>query len=393
MNQLSRVSGFAEIMVGAIPKKLSNCKMLAQRITQFEIEEVKKPAIRNLREMFEFIKTAHKGFYCAVCNFDNHPFLLSKQKTMVLSTDFCRQLAKNTISPLLVFEADILKLLNIVTKFLSSCNGQGILNPEAEFPPELVFVEDRVRSRRLRQCLARSNIPGQWLASCMNICQAFHPSKISNYLVPLRVKMQAHIDYMEARLLKLRTEKEGGKKWFDVLTPPTPTIRESKGKDVKEAAPQPTKEVKVDAKAQAVQTTATATATPAKARMLNDKAVAGAATGQATTAKPVTPNLYRLVPGAKVNTAEWAVVYRRNGISLYDEGKASRLEKRLIAKLKRLQLLERMNVTAFNMTNWMIRNVTSYLESPEASFPRELSSVKVWSVVTAFTALMIAILG
>lgn len=379
VNELSKVSQFANQMAGSIPKRLSNCKLLAQRVAQFEVDEVKKQAMKNLYKMKEFLVNAHKGYYCAICNYDNHPFLISKQTTMVLSIDFCRELAKNTISPLLVFEIDILKLLNTVTKYLSSCDGLGVLKADAEFPPELVFLEDRARKRKLAQCLSRANVPGQWLHSCMNICKDFHPTRLSNYLVPLRDKMQVHADYMRRRLSKLATERQVGTKTFGVLTPPTSTLQQSQAKDVKTS---PT------ATPKSAQPAPPQTPTVSKqGRVLN-----ASTTGGQQPAKPATPSLYRLIPGSKTNTADWKIVYRRNGIALHDEGRTARFNTKLISKLKRVLLFERQNITALNMSNWMIRNVTEYLQSPEASLPRGLSSVKVWSAAAALMALLTIIL-
>ena len=53
---------------------MSNCRLLAERITKFQIEDLKSAITKNINDMKEFFETTYKGFYCSLCDYDNHKF-------------------------------------------------------------------------------------------------------------------------------------------------------------------------------------------------------------------------------------------------------------------------------------------------------------------------------
>lgn len=48
-------------------------------------------------DAFEVLKNIRKGFYCYICDFNNHGFIDTKNKTMTLSRSSCEYLASNTV--------------------------------------------------------------------------------------------------------------------------------------------------------------------------------------------------------------------------------------------------------------------------------------------------------
>ena len=53
-------------------KKIANCKVMAQRILNFDIKGVKDALIENTKKMTDFLYDSYKGFYCSICNYENH---------------------------------------------------------------------------------------------------------------------------------------------------------------------------------------------------------------------------------------------------------------------------------------------------------------------------------
>ena len=47
---------------------MSNCKVLAERVSNFQIPELEKIIRINLKKMEDFFYDSYKGFYCAICN-------------------------------------------------------------------------------------------------------------------------------------------------------------------------------------------------------------------------------------------------------------------------------------------------------------------------------------
>ena len=56
-------------------KKIANCKVIAQRIQSFEIDKLLPKIKQNLRKMEDFFYDSYKGFYCSICNYENHKFI------------------------------------------------------------------------------------------------------------------------------------------------------------------------------------------------------------------------------------------------------------------------------------------------------------------------------
>lgn len=63
-------------------KKIANCKVLSQRIINFDIKGIKDALIDNTRRMADFFYQSYKGFYCSICNHDNHQFFDKEKETV-----------------------------------------------------------------------------------------------------------------------------------------------------------------------------------------------------------------------------------------------------------------------------------------------------------------------
>lgn len=389
--QLSKVTTYGESLIEKIPKALSNCKLLAKSVIQFEIEEVKAKALENLRNMSDFFQTVHSGYTCSLCNFDNHAFIDAPNKTMVFSKNFCREIVKKTLPPLLVFQADIVKLLNIITKLLTSCNAEGNLLFKADFPSHLLFIEDKLRSFKLNQCLKFRNNRNLWFKNCRNVCQNFHPAKFSTYFAPHKIQIVKFTRFVKTKLDELKKQGEKVTRSFGVLTVQVPTMAEVKTTAKASAGSSVTSTASLTKpNAQATATTQNNQAKPATgtspqitssqaqpnqpAPAQNTQPTSGTtpqvkppgsrklnvknSQTKSSSTKKISKNIFKLIPGAKVDTSEWKVAFSNRGIDLLVEGESARINERTLKRIKTSLMLERMNITAPNVTDWMAANTT-----------------------------------
>lgn len=75
IEELKFVYEFAQKTVKKLKyKKIANCKELSKRILNFEVTQLEEKIKENLKNMEEFLFYSFKGFYCSICNYQNHKF-------------------------------------------------------------------------------------------------------------------------------------------------------------------------------------------------------------------------------------------------------------------------------------------------------------------------------
>lgn len=75
LEELREVYSYAEGIIKKLKyKKIANCKELAKRVTSFKITMIEKRILENVKKLEEFLYESYKGFYCTICNYENHKF-------------------------------------------------------------------------------------------------------------------------------------------------------------------------------------------------------------------------------------------------------------------------------------------------------------------------------
>lgn len=164
-------------------KKATNCGLIASKVMAYDIGGISNKIQENLLRMKDFFKTSYDGFYCSLCDADNHMFINTTQKNVVFSAQFCRQMVDQTLPVLLLFHVQIVKYLNLVAKFLVSCSYTGDYRVGQEAPPGLLFTVDRAVQRQLYACRDNRNSV-EWLRVCSPICSNFKISEFSTFFEP-----------------------------------------------------------------------------------------------------------------------------------------------------------------------------------------------------------------
>jgi hypothetical protein len=75
--------------------------------------------------MEEFYQTSYKGVYCSICDAKNHKFFDVTAKKIFFSQKFCREIVDHSIHALLYFSHHLPSVMNLVSRFVVSCNSKG----------------------------------------------------------------------------------------------------------------------------------------------------------------------------------------------------------------------------------------------------------------------------
>ena len=206
LTNLIELQKFAKTARMNIVKTVANCKLLADRVLNFELDKIKEQVVQNLMQMKSFFIETYKGFYCSICNYENHRFFDPVKKTINFSEKFCRDIIKQNLGSLLLFHVDIVKMLNLSTKFATSCDFRGEYNLEATYPKEFIFVQPKDIVQSLRGCREHRN-KKDWFSYCSDICQKFTIAEFSEYFEPNIEQISRFNDFIQDKLRQLNDQK------------------------------------------------------------------------------------------------------------------------------------------------------------------------------------------
>ena len=178
-------------------QKISNCNILASRIVKFEVEDIQHKIRANLNNLKSFFEKSFKGFYCGVCNYDNHKFFDLEEKVLKVDDNFCYWTVSHSLSTLLFFYKDIVSYSNIMSQFIMSCSNTGEYRFGMTIPPSLVFIENEDISENLVRC--SDNIESnKWLSHCRFICDKFSIVGLSGFFEPFLDKIELYGKWLKA---------------------------------------------------------------------------------------------------------------------------------------------------------------------------------------------------
>ena len=178
-------------------QEISNCNILAKRIVSFEVDELVKKVRSNLESMKNFFLTSFKGFYCAVCNFDNHKFFDLEEKILKVDDNFCYWTISHSLRVLQFFYNDVGPYSNIMSQFMMSCSNMGEYRFEITIPPVMLFTPNEEVRDNLIRCgdYIETN---KWLPHCKFICDKFSVVGLSGFFEPNIKKMENYGKWLEA---------------------------------------------------------------------------------------------------------------------------------------------------------------------------------------------------
>ena len=180
-------------------KKISNCKELAKRIGNYEIPQLIPQIKKNLRIMRDFMVTSFSGFYCSICDHKNHPYIDTSKRTVTYCDGFCRTLVETSLPNMLFWHVDIVKYINMVTKFMVACDFKGDYESEAMIPKKYIFFQFQEDADKLTDCRDYRNKP-EWMAYCAPVCQHFSMTNLDLFFEPNLQKIKKYIPWLEGKV-------------------------------------------------------------------------------------------------------------------------------------------------------------------------------------------------
>lgn len=232
VNELEKALDIALVVLQSKKfSRLSNCKMMATRMLQFQLGVISPRVSHSMQRMHEFFLTTYTGVGCSVCNAETHSLVDGAKKTITLSEGFCRDLTSNSLHVLLYLHVHYAKFYQLASKFMAQCDHNGNYNEQGAVPAEAAIKIDETKQQELMACREFRN-DGTWLASCGAICEEFNLTKIEETFAP-------HIDAYSAAAKFLG---ERHKAISDAMKPPKPEKKpEEEQGEGEDAAKEPEK--------------------------------------------------------------------------------------------------------------------------------------------------------
>jgi hypothetical protein len=184
----------------------------------------------------------------------------------------------------------MMKYLNLVTKFVTSCDSKGEYNLDAEFPKNFTFFEIAENREMLEACRLNRN-KRDWFSYCKDVCMNFQIYSFSAFFEPNVEEINGYNDFLKNQLQIMSNHQLA-----QALLAP------------KNAAPG-----------------------IGKSRVLSDEPSASKAA------------IYKRGLGPKVDLSQWTVDFRVSGISLFDEGRNSLITDTMYNSVKTILQLAREN--------------------------------------------------
>lgn len=294
-------------------KKIANCKVIAQRIQNFEIDKLLPKIKQNFRKMEDFFYDSYKGFYCAICNYENHKFIEEKRLSVVYSEKFCRDITENTLPSLLFLHVHLNKYANLVSKFLLSCDHKGDYQVDVSIPKKNLFISDEVIEKDLNGCRNERNAKA-WFVYCRPVCEKFKIATFSEYFEPEVKKIKVYTEFLHHKTAEL-THGGKGRVLFNNLIK-----KEEKEKD------NGLKKGRLLGEKQ-------------KQRILMDKDATNAAKDKSKQGL-----IFKSGLQSKIQLEHFKSVFGVDGISLYDDGRNSLFSSAMYNQIKTLLHLEKVSV-------------------------------------------------
>ena len=124
-------------------ERISNCKIYARRILDFEFKNIALRLQTALAETHIFFEKTYSGFYCTLCDAENHKYFRNNTFEIVYSKKFCRDLIFHTFNPLIYFHVHLMKYFNLLLKFTSFCDINGNYATRTISNDDLFFINQK----------------------------------------------------------------------------------------------------------------------------------------------------------------------------------------------------------------------------------------------------------
>lgn len=126
-----------------------------------------------------------------------------QKKTVQFSKKFCRDLIENNLPVLLFFHIRIAKYLNLVSKFVISCDNAGDYSRGKAVDRNQLFTVNPKEAQKLVECKKFRNHKS-WFESCEGVCKKFQLTHYQSYFEPLSSRIDSYVEFLNKYISGLK---------------------------------------------------------------------------------------------------------------------------------------------------------------------------------------------
>ncbi len=176
----------------------TNCQVIAERITKFELTMVLEKVRAALDRMHDFFVTSFEGYWCSICEAKYHAFFDVDKKAIKFDHKFGREILRNTFHVLIYFHVHIPRISDLLSRFIVSCNSNGefeykTINPEHIFPKTSDLFDS------LESCWSKRNMVNYY-EECKSISSKFNIMNFHEFFQPYLDKFGLYTEFLENSL-------------------------------------------------------------------------------------------------------------------------------------------------------------------------------------------------
>ncbi len=179
---------------------------MAESLVSFKIPVIKEKLVGLLTNMYDFLETSYKGFYCSLCDSEAEYFIRTKSKRIVIKRKFCRNMIADSFVALNYLHNHFYDYINLQTLFLESCDFNGNYT-KVTVPKNQIFNKNITNSDLIINCEKEVNTV-HWFAFCRPLCEKYHPSKLENFFYPEIQKFQELNNFLAKKIGKRALDEE-----------------------------------------------------------------------------------------------------------------------------------------------------------------------------------------
>lgn len=106
---------------------------------------------------------------------------------------------ENSLPTLIFFHVDVVKYLNLVSKFLLSCDHKGDYMADVPVPKKLIFVPDEKVVKELSECKLERNSQN-WFTYCKSSCENFKINSFEEFYEPELEKFENYTEFIKDQI-------------------------------------------------------------------------------------------------------------------------------------------------------------------------------------------------
>ena len=178
----------------------SNCNKYAKTIMKYKISEMKEEVAALVKRTYQFLFQSRQGFYCSLCDADQHKHFNLTATTFNMDYGFCSSMVDNTLNFYLFRYKFFVKVARLYSQFLMSCDLNGVFSPSRVVLNDVKFFHKEKFISDMEICKTGYMKPGS-MDACRRFCKHFNPTHYDELLEGEIDKLYALDGFMKRRMI------------------------------------------------------------------------------------------------------------------------------------------------------------------------------------------------